>query len=155
MHTDSPIPAQLSVVAWSDPVIDALGFSFSHCYSEIVALPHLGPSATLAWRRLAGTLAQRPDGFTLELVEFAHAQGLGAGTARNAPVSRTLRRLAAFGLARFVDDATYAVRRYMPPVSGSQLRRLRPEIARIHTALLAAHDAERRGDTRPPIGKGA
>ena len=40
--TDTPIPAQLTVVAWPDPVVDAVGF-----------LPHdpanarSGPSATL------------------------------------------------------------------------------------------------------------
>jgi len=155
MYTDTPIPAQLSVVAWPDPLIDALGFPFHHCYSEIVALPALGPSAVLAWRRLSGRLAQHPDGFTLEITELAHDLGLGTGVARNAPVCRTLRRLAAFGLARFVDNDAYAVRRFMPPVSGSQLRRLRPELARIHSALLARHDAERRGDPRSEVREGA
>ena len=93
--------------------------------------------------RLAGTLIHRPDGYTLDVADFAHALGLGAGTARNAPVCRTLRRLAIFGLARFVDESTYAVRRRIPPASSSQLRRLSSELQRIHTALLARHDADR------------
>ena len=149
MHTnDTHIPDRLMVVAWADPVIDALGFAFNHPYSELVWLPTLGPSAVLAWRRLAGTLVDQPDGFTLDVAQLAHTLGLGAGTARHAPVCRTLRRLVAFGLARFVDDATYAVLRRIPPASGSQLRRLSPDLVRIHTALLASHDAERLAATR-------
>jgi len=141
--TDNPIPARLSVQAWPDPVVDALGFLPHDPYSELVWTPAIGPSAVLAWRRLAGTLIHQPDGFTLDVAEFAHALGLGAGTARNAPVSRTLRRLAAFHLARFVDEATYAVRRRIPPASSGQLRRLSPSLLRIHTALLARHDTAR------------
>ena len=153
---DTPIPTQITVVAWADPIVDALGFPFNHPYSELVALPSLGPSAVLAWRRLAGTLAQHPDGFTLDVAQFAFALGLGAGTARHAPVCRTLRRLVSFRLARFDDDATYAVRRRIPPASGSQLRRLSPELARIHTGLLASHDAHRLAAGRPePARKGA
>lgn len=112
--TDLPIPARLAVVAWADPVVEALGFLPQHPYSELIATPALGPSAVLAWRRLAGTLSYRPDGFTLEVAEFARALGLGAGTGQHAPVCRTLRRLTIFGLARFIDDATYAVRRRIP-----------------------------------------
>ena len=140
---DNPIPAQLKVVAWPDPVLDALGFLPHDPYSELVATPTLGPSAVLAWRRLAGTLIHRPDGFTLEVAELAHALGLGAGTAHHSPICRTLRRLVAFDLARFVDDSTYAVRRRIAPASASQLRRLSPDLRRLHTALLARHDDQR------------
>ena len=34
--TDTPIPAQLAVVAWPDPVVDALGFLPHNPYSELV-----------------------------------------------------------------------------------------------------------------------
>ena len=40
---DNPIPAQLKVVAWPDPVIDALGFLPHDPYSELVATPTLSP----------------------------------------------------------------------------------------------------------------
>ena len=155
MRTDTPIPAQLVIEAWPDPVIDALGFVPHDPYSELVWTPALGPSAVLAWRRLAGRLIHHPDGFTLDVAELAHALGLGAGIAHNAPVCRTLRRLAVFGLARFVDDSTYAVRRRIPPASSSQLRRLSPELQRIHTALLSRHDAERLTATANALRKGA
>jgi len=94
--TDTPIPAQLTVVAWPDPVVDALGFLPHDPYSELLWTPTLGPSAVLAWRRMAGTLIHRPEGYTLDVSDFAQALGLGTGTAHHAPVCRTLRRLAVF-----------------------------------------------------------
>ena len=152
---DNPIPAQLKVVAWPDPVLDALGFLPHDPYSELVATPTLGPSAVLAWRRLAGTLIHRPDGFPLEVAELAHALGLGAGTANHSPICRTLRRLVAFDLARFVDESTYAVRRRIAPASSSQLRRLSPQLRRLHTALLARHDEQRLAARAQQVRKGA
>jgi len=153
--TDTPIPTQLRIVAWPDPIVDALGFPPHDPYSEIAWLPILGPASTLAYRRMAGTLVHHPDGFTLDVAEFAQALGLGMGTGHNAPVCRTLRRVAAFGLARFDDPDTYAVRRRIPPVSASQLRRLSPELRRVHTALLARHDDRRLGGSRAQLRQGA
>ena len=149
------IPAQLAVVAWPDSVIDVLGFPPHDPYSELVATPRLGPSAVLAWRRLAGTLIHRPDGYTVDVVDLAQALGLGAGMGNSAPISRTLRRLVAFDLAYFVDEGTYAVRRRIPPASTSQLRRLSPELRRLHTALLARHDAERLAGRPESLRRGA
>ncbi len=151
---NTPIPAQLTVVAWVDPVVDALGFPPHAAYSELVWTSVLGPSAVLAWRRAAGMLLQEPDGYTLDVVEFAQALGLGTGVGTHAPVCRTLRRLAAFGMARFVDDSTYAVRRHIPPLSTSQLRRLSPQLHRLHSALLARHDTERL-ERRAELRRGA
>lgn len=65
--TNNPIPAQLTVVAWPDTVVDAVGFLPHDPYSELVWTPTLGPSALLAWRRMAGTLIHRPDGYTLDV----------------------------------------------------------------------------------------
>lgn len=154
MHTDTPIPAQLAVVAWTDSVIDALGFAPHDVYSEAISVSFLGPSSTLAWRRLAGLLAHHPDGLTIDVADFAQSLGLGAGLGRGALVSRTLRRLVAFDLARFVDEGTYAVRRRIPPASSSQLRRLSPELQRVHTALLARHDAQRLNGSGAQLRRG-
>ena len=33
--TDTPIPAQLTIVAWPDPIVDALGFPPHDPYSEM------------------------------------------------------------------------------------------------------------------------
>ncbi len=139
---ETSLPARLHIVAWPDPVIDHLGFPPQSPYSEICWLPRLGPAATLAYRRLAGTLAHRPDGFDIDVVEFAQSLGLGTGTGAHAPVSRTLRRLACFELAMFVDDATLALRRRIPPLSARQLGHLSADLQRIHHALLQRHQGE-------------
>ena len=152
---DNPLPAQLEVVAWPDPVLDALGFLPHDPYSELVATPTLGPSAVLAWRRLAGTLIHRPDGFTLEVGELAHALGHGTGTAHRSPICRTLRRLVAFDLARFIDESTYAVRRRTAPAASSQLRRPSPELRWRHNELLARHDEQRLAARAQQVHKGA
>lgn len=151
MHDQPPrtlLPAVLRVVPWPDPVIDRLGFPPHSPYSELVWLPTLGPASTLAYRRLAGLLQQHPEGFDLDVADFARAMGLGTGVGRDAPVSRTLRRLALFELAVFHDDSTYAVRRRIPPAPGRHLRRLSPQLQRIHIALTAGHDAERAAKER-------
>ncbi len=139
---ETSLPARLYIVAWPDAVIDRLGFPPQSPYSEICWLPRLGPAATLAYRRLAGTLAHRPDGFDIDVVEFAQSLGLGTGTGAHAPVSRTLRRLACFELARFDDDATFALRRRIPPLSARQLGHLSADLQRIHHALLKRHHAD-------------
>ncbi|MGH9226729.1 MAG: hypothetical protein ACRD2W_23730 [Acidimicrobiales bacterium] len=138
----TPIPAHLTVVAWPDPVVEALGFPPDHPYSELVWTSTLGPSAVLAWRQLARMVLASPDGFTLDVAQLAHSLGLGK-TGGQAPVCRTLRRLAVFGMASFVDERTYAVRRCIPPLSSSQLRRLNPQLNRLHSALIERHDDDR------------
>ena len=65
------------------------------------------------------------------------------------------RRLAVFGLARFDAAGTYPVRRRIPPASTSQLRRLSPELRRIHQALLARHDTARLASRPEPLRRGA
>lgn len=140
--TNTPIPAHLTVVAWSDPIVEALGFPPDHPYSELVWTSTLGPSGVLAWRQLARTVLANPEGFTLDVAQLAHSLGLGK-TGGQAPVCRTLRRLAVFGMASFVDERTYAVRRCIPPLSSSQLRRLSPQLNRVHIALLDRHDNDR------------
>ena len=52
------------------------------------------------------------------------------------------------------DADTYAVRRRIPPASTSQLRRLSPELQRIHQALLARHDDERLARRPQPLRQG-
>ena len=137
------LPDQLRIIAWVDPIADRLGFPPHHPYSELLWLPIIGPASTLAWRRLSGMLENTPDGFDLDVAQLAQDLGLGTGTGGHAPISRTLRRVAQFGLAVFVDAGTYAVRRRIPPISTGQRRRVSPQLQRLHTALLASHDDER------------
>jgi len=103
-------------------------------YVETFWLPVLGPSATWALRRLAVWLESAPR-FELELATFGHELGLGAGRSRNAPLIRTLGRLAQFGLAAPLADA-WCVRRYVPSLPQRLAQRL-------PAALAAQHAAER------------
>ena len=66
---DRSLPLRLKVIAWPDPVIDALGFPATSAYSELAWTPILGPASVLAYRRLAGALQHRPDGYDIDVVE--------------------------------------------------------------------------------------
>ncbi len=125
------LPTHLHVIAWPDPVIDRLGFAPQSIYTELAWTPVLGPASVLAYRRIAGTLEHHPDGYRLDVAELAGSLGLGAGTGAHSTIARTLRRIAAFGLAVFTDDSTYAIHRRIPPLSTRQSSRLSPSLARV------------------------
>jgi hypothetical protein len=125
----------LSVVSWRDVVIDAVGHDPRSDYVEMFWLPILGPSCTLAARRIANRLDAEPDGFQLAMSPFARSLGLGAGTGRHAPVQRTLGRLVDFGMAGVGGDC-FALRRMFPPLAARQIERLPGHLAREHAAVL-------------------
>ncbi len=142
--------------AAASPLLRYQVFSRGSLTSQaVLAAPAARPWRAGGRERMAGTLIHRPDGYTLDAADLAEALGLGAGTAHHSPVCRTLRRLAVFGLARFDDESTYAVRRHIPPASYSQLRRLGPELQRLHTTLLARHDTERLARRAQAMRRGA
>lgn len=124
--------ARVSVTAWADPVIEAHGHSARSVYVETFWLPYLGPSATWALRRFAAWLEGVPR-LEVELAEFGNELGLGAGIARNAPLIRTLGRLAQFGLAAPLADA-WCVRRYVPSLPHRLAQRLPAQLAAQHAA---------------------
>jgi hypothetical protein len=123
---------RVSVTAWADPVIEAHGHPARGVYVETFWLPYLGPSATWALRRFAAWLEGVPR-LEVELATFGHELGLGAGTARNAPLIRTLGRLAQFGLAAPLAD-TWCVRRYVPSLPHRLAQRLPAQLAAQHAA---------------------
>lgn len=121
----------LRVVALRDPAVEAVGHDPRSSYVELFYLGILGPSAVLAARRLAGWLEASPEGFAVPRALLARQLGLGTGTGRNAPLTRTLSRLAGFGLAAARDDA-YALRVAFPTLTWRQIRRLPPALAEAH-----------------------
>ena len=131
---NSPLTSPLHVQAWPDPAIDRLGHGPRSNYFEWLWLPRIGPSTAWAYRRLSAGLDAQPDGFTVALDELAHWLGLG-GTGTSSPVVRSLGRLVQFGLAMQVDEHTLALRRRVPPLTQSQLRRLSPVLQRTHLRL--------------------
>jgi hypothetical protein len=138
------LSTHLQVIAWPDSVIDRLGYPPQSTYTELAWTPILGPASVLAYRRIAGTLEHHPDGYRLDVVELSTSLGLGVGTGAQSTIARTLRRIAAFHLAVFTDDATYAVRRRIPPLSARQANQLSPNLARV----VANFEQRHRGELR-------
>ena len=124
----------LRVVALRDPAVEAIGHEPRSRYVEVFYLGILGPSAVVTARHLAARLEASPDGFAVPLAVLARQLGLGAGTGRNAPLTKTLARLAGFGLAAVGDDA-YALRLAFPPLTGRHLRRLAPHLVVAHELM--------------------
>ncbi len=129
----------LWVECWVDPVVDQLGHDPRSDYVEIFWLPILGPSCTLAARRMASWLELEPGGYELPLGPFARSLGLGEAAGRHAPVNRTLARLIDFGMAS-LGGGTFALRRSFPPLAARHLSRLPAHLVDDH----AAHVTEAR-----------
>jgi hypothetical protein len=121
-QTNTETPARLAIVAWPDPVVEAHGHKPGSPYVEAVWLGALGPSTTLCWQRLARLAAARP-GAEIDTVDLAVSLGLGESLGRNAPISRTLGRMVAFGTAQRSGDIL-AVRRALPDMPERMTGRL-------------------------------
>lgn len=128
----------IPVVAWPDPVIDAMGFDPRSTYVERFWLTILGPSTTWLVRHLARRLEAEPDGFTLVLEDTAAALGLGQALGRHGPLVRALHRACQFGAARAGTDGELAVRRHLPPLTRHQIARLPAPIRDQHDQWRAA-----------------
>jgi hypothetical protein len=115
-------PARLNLIVWSDPVIEALGHRPGSPYIEAVWLGVLGPSTTWGWMRLARLAALRPAS-VVDVIDLSVSLGLGESLGRNASISRTLSRMAAFDAAHLVGD-TIAVRLALPDIPERRLPRL-------------------------------
>jgi hypothetical protein len=128
----SPATGSLTVVPWTDPVVDALGHDPRSPYVETYWLAVLGPSGTWLLRRLAFRLEAEPDGFLLDLADMARSLGLGAKGGRHSPFVRTLGRCVDFGLAKVDSSNSLAVRRRLPPLNRRQVLHLPESLQRSH-----------------------
>jgi hypothetical protein len=121
------------VVPWRDQAVEAVGHRPDSAYIEAVWLGVLGPSTTLTWRRLARLAAVHP-GAVVDTVELAQSLGLGQGLEKNAPVSRSIARMVAFGAASR-NGPTIAVRLALPDVPAFQRQRLSSSARLAHQYL--------------------
>ena len=133
LATTDPIP----VVAFDDPVVEALGFDPDSVYAETYWLPVIGPTALWALRRLTRWLEDSPEGYPLALAPFARELGLGDGAGRSSPVVRSLARIIGFGLAEIRGDLLM-VRRRVPPLARRHVQRLPGHLAAQHQAVMEA-----------------
>ena len=128
------LPATVTITAWDDPLVEAHGFGPRHPYIEGVWAGVLGPSATLAYRRLGALVELGITDIDIDVVDLSVSLGLGEGTGRNALITRTLNRLVAFGAARWERDGRYALRRALAPLPEHRLRRLSHSARLFHEA---------------------
>ncbi|MHB1138061.1 MAG: hypothetical protein ACYC2O_03835, partial [Microthrixaceae bacterium] len=126
---------------WYDPGLALDGFALCSPYVERYWLGVLGPSAIVLLRRLARGLDERPDGFQISLADTARAIGLGRGTGRQAPISRTIERACMFSAMRRVSATEVHVRTHLPRLTPRQLARLPLAVRNSHGPWLAAHRA--------------
>lgn len=134
------MPAALTILPWSDPLLDTIGHDPRSLYAETFWLPVLGPTALLLLRHLATRFDATPRGVELHVAETSRALGVGDRAGSSSPIVRTLTRLEQFELASADPHApTIAVRRHLPPVHRRHLRRLPPSLQETH-----AHWAETR-----------
>ena len=134
----------LTITAWLDPVVDALGYDPRSSYVETYWLGILGPSTTWLLRRLVAVLEESPEGREVDLDDTARCLGLSARRGRHSPFRRSVDRLVQFQLARRDADDALAVRRRVPPLARRQLLRLPDSLQQAH------HDLEARLAGRTP-----
>jgi hypothetical protein len=140
----------LVVKPWRDPVVERFGFPVHSPYVEAAWLPILGPSTTWALRRLGLLVAAQPAGVEVDLDELASDLGLRRGTARNAPMIRTLRRLEVFGMARWPSER--AIRTTVPPLPVRFVERLSPATASMHRQMVRLRRMESEPSAPRPHG---
>jgi hypothetical protein len=138
----SGLPERFVVRPRPDPVAERLGFPVNSMYTEAVLLPILGPATTLCLRRVGAWAAANPDGVELGTRQLARDLGLGESLSRNAAMSRTLTRLCQFDMAQWV-DGQLAVRTAVPPLAERHLRRLSPELVKVHHWMVRRAQANR------------
>lgn len=130
----APFPElSLRVSPLDDPVLAQLGFDPRSEYVERYWLSILGPSAVLFLRRVATAFDEQPDGFDLDLVEWAQELGLGAKGGKHSPMWRTLDRICRFGLATR-SGPNISLHRHVPPLTRRQIERLPPHLQIEHQA---------------------
>jgi hypothetical protein len=82
--------AALTILPWSDPLLDTIGHDPRSSYAETFWLPVLGPTALLLLRHLATRFDDSPRGVELQVAEASRALGVGDRDGSSSPIVRTL-----------------------------------------------------------------
>ncbi len=128
------LPTEITVIAYPDRIVEALGFGPDHPYIEACILPVVGPSTTLLWRRLARTVLSAGDTpVTVDVADLIACLGLGDGLAKNSPGARSIARMVNFDLARQAgrNNTLLAIRTALAPHGDHRAQRL-PASARTY-----------------------
>jgi len=125
-------PPNITIAAWSDPVVEQRGHHVNSLYVEFFWLPVMGPSAILLLRRCALFTCGRRPAVTLSADLMSTSLGLGAGSSRNAPLPRAIERCIRFGAARRSTHGRLEVRSVLSDLSEHHVSRLHPALRRLH-----------------------
>ncbi len=121
----------VTIVPWSDPLIDQTGHDPRSAYAERYWLSVIGPTACWIMRRFADLFDASPDGLAIDLAHTASTMGLSYERGAASPFGRALNRCVMFGLAHHL-SAGLAVRRKFPDVAMRHLQRLPPDVQAEH-----------------------
>ncbi len=129
-----PVDTHLWVSPWT-PEEDSGGHDPRSSYVEQYWLGVIGPTSVLLLRHLARHLDAFPEGGVLDLPTTARSLGVSWGPGRHSPMNRTVRRLVEFGLAREPRPAELQVRRRLPHLDRSRIKRLPLALRQAHSLL--------------------
>lgn len=121
---------EITVTAWSDPVVERLGHPADSGYVERYYLPTIGPSTWALYRRLAETVATGPQRVDIDLLAKC------IGITQLVIVDRTVRRLYTFRLARVGLGDVMEVRTVVPDITSRM-------VAHLPAHLRAQHASDR------------
>ncbi len=141
--TPSAGPVQLTVLPWWEPHLAVAGVDPRDPYVERFWLGILGPSTVLLLRRFARGLEEHPSGIRVGILDTSLALGLGRGTGRNAPITRTINRAIGFGLLRPITVDRMETRTHLPLLSPRNVRQLPPGLRHAHAEWLDARASSR------------
>ena len=144
-------PAKLNVTAWRDPLIEAAGHRPGSPYVEAVWVAVIGPSSTWGWQRLARIAASGPPEVTIDAAELAASLGLSQSLGRNAPISRTIARLEAFGTLHRSAD-TLGVRLALPDLPEHRVAKLCAMAQLAHQRFAHRYRTPSPAGPRPAVG---
>lgn len=131
-----PCDSLITISPWSDPVVEANGYSATDPYVEMFWLPILGPTATWLLRRFAHELAKEPSGATMNIEDLARSLGVTYSPGKHNSFSRALHRCVMFGVAHeiaLVPHTIVAVRTILPVISQRHLSRLPQSLQQAHS----------------------
>jgi hypothetical protein len=113
-------------------------------YSVAAWLPTLGPTSWLLWGTLASQVYVNGVGVTVDLVEVARNLGVGQPGRHGWALTKSLRRLSAYKIARPVasDERTLMVRIFAPPVTMRLYEKLAPDAQDLHLETFGVPTAQ-------------
>jgi hypothetical protein len=138
------VPATVELSPLFDPTLDRVGFPLDHPYIERVYCSVLGPTSVLLLRRAGDLFAEHDGAVTVDLVDLSRSLGLGGrpdadDVGRNAPLRRTMDRLARFRMARWTSEDRLAIHPKVPALATHHVARLPEPVQAVHHRLLTGH----------------